>query len=517
MEAVPRSGYTRSSARTSSPGGPGRPPTMSSPRQPSLLASRDLLVESAPVGMGIWDRALRFVWVNRELATINGAAPEAHVGKTVAELLPDVDHRAVMDAMRRVVETGETIVHEVSGRTPASNETRCWRVRYFPLRGAEAVEGLGATCEDVTAHKRAEDAAAAAERKQRHLNEVSTVLARSLDMAVTLQEVARLLVPHVADWFAIDLLGEDGNLTRAAVAHVDPAKVELAHELWRRVPPRRDDPNGPYAVAESRRPVHLPLIPETMVDQAGLPADILQIVKGLGLHSSMCIPLVSRDRALGAITLVAAESRREYGTDDVAFGVELAARIATAIDNAELVARVRQSEERYRSLIDATSQIVWTNTPDGRMTDAQPGWSRFTGQSSQEYEGFGWSAALHPEDREATLAKWSEAVRTGSTFLCSHRIRRHDGVYRHFEVRAVPVREADGRIREWVGVHSDVTERVEGERERAALLEATQRARRAAEAMAESILEESRATERALLELRAERDRAVAALEGRRG
>lgn len=478
---------------------------------------RDALLQGAPVGLGIWDRALRFVWVNRALAEINGVAPEAHVGKTIAELLPGID-AAVTEAMRRVVETADEVTHVVSGTTPASDGVRWWRVRYFPIRDASgSVTGLGAVCEEITAEREVAELAAEAERRQRYLTEVSTALAGSLEMERTLREVARLLVPHVADWFAIDLLQPDDTFARAAVAHVDPAKVALAHELWTRVPPRRDDPNGLYAVVRDRTPVHIPLITLEMIEAAGLERDVLEIFRGLGLHSSMCVPLVARDRALGAITLVAAESKRVYGARDLAFATELASRIATAIDNAELVTRVRHSEERYRSLIDATSQIVWTNSAEGRMLGEQAGWSRFTGQTREQYEGFGWADALHPEDRETTLRLWREAVRNRSVYVCTHRVRRNDGVYRSFEVRGVPVLEENGAVREWVGVHTDVTERLEAERERATLLDETETARRAAEAMAESILEESRATERALLELRAERDRAVAELaRGRR-
>jgi PAS domain S-box-containing protein len=95
------------------------------------------------------------------------------------------------------------------------------------------------------------------------------------------------------------------------------------------------------------------------------------------------------------------------------------------------------------------------------MTGVQPGWSAFTGQTEAEYEGFGWANAVHPEDGPPTVAAWNDAVASRSMFVFEHRVRRHDGVYRRFAIRAVPLLDPDGTIREWVGSHTDVTEQRE--------------------------------------------------------
>ncbi|MEO5816733.1 MAG: PAS domain S-box protein [Gemmatimonadaceae bacterium] len=123
--------------------------------------------------------------------------------------------------------------------------------------------------------------------------------------------------------------------------------------------------------------------------------------------------------------------------------------------------RVRERDARFQALIAATGQIIWTNTPEGRMTGEEPGWSAFTGQNASEYKGFGWSDAVHPDDREPTVNAWNAAVAARKMFVFEHRVRRHDGVYRRFAIRAVPVLENDGTIREWVGSHTDVTEQSE--------------------------------------------------------
>ena len=124
---------------------------------------------------------------------------------------------------------------------------------------------------------------------------------------------------------------------------------------------------------------------------------------------------------------------------------------------------LRQSEERYRSLAIATAQIVWTTNPEGEVVEDMPMWRAFTGKSEEELRGWGWVDSLHPEDRERTRAVWSEAVRARSVYETEYRIRKSDGEYRHFAVRGVPVLQADGSVREWVGTCTDITERKRAE------------------------------------------------------
>jgi PAS domain S-box-containing protein len=121
-------------------------------------------------------------------------------------------------------------------------------------------------------------------------------------------------------------------------------------------------------------------------------------------------------------------------------------------------AALTRSEGRYRALVEAAGQFIWTNSPEGRMKGEQPGWIALTGQSQNEYEGFGWASAVHPDDSAPTIEAWNRAVAERRMFLFEHRVRRADGAYRMFVVRAVPILNEGGAIREWVGVHTDVTE-----------------------------------------------------------
>ena len=124
---------------------------------------------------------------------------------------------------------------------------------------------------------------------------------------------------------------------------------------------------------------------------------------------------------------------------------------------AAVATALQQSNERFGAAMQAIG-VMWTNSADGRMNGAQPGWSGLTGQSEAEYRDFGWASAVHPHDAQPTLDGWHQAVAERCVFTFEHRVRRRDGAWRRFAIRAVPVIEPGGALREWVGVHIDITE-----------------------------------------------------------
>ncbi|MCS0612422.1 ATP-binding protein [Massilia kyonggiensis] len=140
---------------------------------------------------------------------------------------------------------------------------------------------------------------------------------------------------------------------------------------------------------------------------------------------------------------------------------------------AENALRIR--EERFRSLVSATSQIVWSNTPDGRVDEDSPSWRAFTGQTYEEWREFGWLDAVHPDDRATTKAAWLACVATKTLFEARYRLRRADGDYRWTDVRGVPILDAEGAIREWIGTNTDIHEIVLAEAELAQRLEREKR------------------------------------------
>ena len=117
-----------------------------------------------------------------------------------------------------------------------------------------------------------------------------------------------------------------------------------------------------------------------------------------------------------------------------------------------------RSEARFRAAIDAVRGILWTNSASGEMLGEQPGWAKLTGQSRAEYEGYGWADAVHPDDAAPTIDAWQVAVTERRLFEFEHRVRRADGEWRRFEIRAIPTLDEIGEIVEWIGVHTDITD-----------------------------------------------------------
>lgn len=139
----------------------------------------------------------------------------------------------------------------------------------------------------------------------------------------------------------------------------------------------------------------------------------------------------------------------------------------------------QKSEERFRSLVEATAQIVWTTPPSGEFVEPQPEWSRFTGQTFEELRGLGWLDAVHPDDRDEARKIWTTEIASRTMYETEHRLKRFDSAYRWMKVRAVPILEADGKIREWVGIDQDITERKLAEEELIEAKEAAEAANRA--------------------------------------
>ena len=116
------------------------------------------------------------------------------------------------------------------------------------------------------------------------------------------------------------------------------------------------------------------------------------------------------------------------------------------------------SEARFRGAVEAVEGVLWTNNAEGRMTGEQPGWTALTGQEPSAYDGYGWAAAVHPDDAESTVLAWRDAVSGRRPFVFEHRVRRKDGEWRTFSIHAIPSLSNEGEILEWVGVHTDITE-----------------------------------------------------------
>jgi PAS domain S-box-containing protein len=194
----------------------------------------------------------------------------------------------------------------------------------------------------------------------------------------------------------------------------------------------------------------------------GLPKGHLPVV------SYLAVPVVSRSgEVLGGLFF--GHPRPGIFTHQSAQVVEgLAAQAAVTLDNARLYQRVladrtliRRNEERYRSLVEASTapQAVGTSNAEGYVVEDSPSWRALTGQTFDEMQGRGWLQAVHPDFREATERELDAAIAAQRIYQMEYRLRVVDGSYRWFAAKGVPVYDEDGTLREWVGTTTDIDQR----------------------------------------------------------
>ncbi len=298
----------------------------------------DTIFSSAPIGLAVYDRDLRFVRVNDALAEINGRPAREHAGRELAEVLPGDLHAEVAAHVRSVLDTGQPVVDvAMTGETPARLGIGHWLVGYYPVRHPSGeITGVGAVVREETERVLLLEAEREARRRAAFLAQAGDVLSASLDYEETLRRVARAAVPDRADWCVVDMLDANGSLDRLAVAHTDPAKERWAAELQERYPPDPTAPTGVFEVMRTGKPELHEEISDELLTTVAQDEEHLALIRELGLSSAIIVPLTVRSEAVGAVTFILADSGRHYGTPDLELAMELARRASVAIENARL-------------------------------------------------------------------------------------------------------------------------------------------------------------------------------------
>ena len=413
------------------------------------LRLKDRALSASANGIVITDPNLPdnpVVYANPAFTRMTGYSSGEAVGRNCRFLQGDDHDQLALGELRAAIREGRTC--EVVLRNYRKDGSLFFNeLTVSPVfdDGGRLVRFVGVQ-DDITEMRRAEDAL-------RVQAEASEVLATPLSYEARLVSLARLVVPRLADWCAVDVVEEDGLVRRLAVEHQDPEKVALAYEIQRRYPAPADASQGVPHVLRTGEAEIMEEIPDEFLVQGVRDKRQLGMLRELGLRSYMIVPMIARGRTLGAITLVSAESGRRYGPEDLEQAETLVRRAAMVVDNARLYEEarreiaerekaqdeLRQSEDRLRLATETTRLGTFDFDPvtGGLLWDARC--KEIFGlppDAEVDYETF--QAGLHPDDRDRADRAVRRALDPAG-----------DGA---FEIEYRVVGLGDGRER-WVEAH----------------------------------------------------------------
>lgn len=278
-----------------------------------------------------------------------------------ANLVHPDDLPKVAEAIRRLLDPAQREQYRIEHRIIRPNDGS---VRWLQAAGTAFFDGEGSdarptralgTLMDITWQKTVEE-------RTRYLAEASDLLASSIDLDTTLSHVARLMVPRLADWFAIEILGKDGNIELLATAHVNPAKEKQALDVLRHYSAYINDQFGVPEVIRTGEPQFFPVITDEMIKSAARDDRHLRTLLEIGIKSCLIVPLKTSSGILGAVIMIWSESNNHYTEEDIGFAEEVARRIAMAIDTARAFRKTREAEANLKTWNEALEQRVQERT-----------------------------------------------------------------------------------------------------------------------------------------------------------
>ncbi|HWA74424.1 MAG TPA: PAS domain S-box protein [Polyangiaceae bacterium] len=353
------------------------------------------LAESSPQLVWTTTPDGRVEYCNPQFLAYVGLSLEQLRRGPVWELLvhPEDMQRAI-DAWTKALSTGEPYDVEYRFRRASDGS-----YRWFLARGACVRDGEGriarwvGSCTDIDDRKRTEET-------HRFVAEAGALLASSLDYRQTLPALARLAVPHMADWCSIELLNSNGDLERIAVVHADPHRLDLIREIEHQYP--ADENDAARRIVRTGASEHVRELTDDMLIASSRGPHHLELIRELGLRSWMAVPIIVDRRTIGVISFASSESGRLFEQRDLDIAEELGRRVGTAIDNARLFEMTQRERLRAEEASRAKDELLGVTSHELRTPlSAILGWIRMlrSGHLSEEKR----ARALETIERNAKI------------------------------------------------------------------------------------------------------------------
>src|SRR5947209_12085151 len=302
------------------------------------------LIENSSDAIALVSHEGLFTYVSPSVQKILGFTPEELLGHNTLELFPPDHLPAALEQFDTVAKTPGLTVTVEHTCIHKDGSLRWLESTITNHLHDPHIQAFVANFRDISERKQAEE-------RQLILDQVSNLVVSSLDQQITLTEIAQLLVPSLADYCRIAILDEQHEIQEIAVNHTDPDKVALVRALYDQYKDQAEPVYGVQKLLQTGKPELISNVSQDVLAHILVHPDMLDILRELALKSYMGVPLIARDRIIGAITFSSVQPSREYTKADLYFAQELARRIASALDNVHLY-RQAQAEIRERKNVE---------------------------------------------------------------------------------------------------------------------------------------------------------------------